>query len=300
MILIGSRALLLRAPKLLRRQPNDFDFVCTKEEFDQWLDSNKNKIDIKKIYPEKNKMIIEGNPNCEFEISEPKSSTQMLIDLVTNEKESYLTPFGLIPSLDMLFTIKASHKYLKNSPAVFKTMQDYHVLKNAGAKIRPEYKEFLSLREKETYNYSHPKLNVSKQDFFKDDNIEYVYDHDDIHKSVALYDKPAYTFYLKDGEQVQCDKSKFFSIDEKYRLAGVVEEAAVLSIERSLIPHPGVWSPEFAWKFAFSKVCTSITSGWFREFAYENAPTILKMYPKGYWEKFQSDIKQGLVRSFNK
>lgn len=298
MILMGSRALALRAPQLLGRKPLDFDWACSKEEFDQWMEQHSHKVNPTKVYPQKNKMIVEGSTNCEFEIAEPGSSTQMMIDLVEADRDTFDTAFGKVPSLDMLFTIKSSHKYLKNSPHFWKTLADYHIMKRAGAQIRPEFKEFFKIREKETYNYSHPKLNVTKDSFFKDDNIQYVYDHDSIHQSVARYEAPAYTFYLKDGAQVDCDKEKFFAIDEKYRLAGVVEEAAVLAIERSLVPHPGVWSPEFAWRFALSKVCSSITSGWFRAYAYENAPQILKLYPTGYWEKFQEDIKTGLVKPF--
>lgn len=298
MILLGSRALALRAPQLLGRKCLDFDWACSKEEFDQWMEQHSHKVKPTKVYPQKNKMIVEGSTNCEFEIAEPGSSTQMMIDLVEADSDTFDTSFGKVPSLDMLFTIKSTHKYLKNSPHFWKTLADYHIMKRAGAQIRPEYKDFFKFREKETYNYSHPKLNVTKDSFFKDDSIQYVYDHDSIHLSVARYEVPAYTFYLKDGAQVDCDKEKFFAIDEKYRLAGVVEEAAVLAIERSLVPHPGTWSPEFAWRFALSKVCSSITSGWFRAYAYENAPQILKLYPTGYWEKFQEDIKTGLVKPF--
>ena len=167
-----------------------------------------------------------------------------------------------------------------------------------GAVVRPEYEEFLKLREKETYTYAHPKLNVNKDNFFKDDNIQYVYDHDSIHVSVARGERPAYTYYMKENEQVMTDKEKFFAQPREIQLNGVVEESAVLAIERSLVPHPGVWTPKFAWKFALSKVCSSITSGWFRAFAYENIVEVLKLYPEGYWEKFQKDVESGLVRPF--
>ena len=177
-------------------------------------------------------------------------------------------------------------------------MVDYQVLKRAGCTVRPEYQEFFKLRQKETYNYAHPKLNQSKDGFFADDSIQYVYDHDTIHESVARGERPAYTYYIKDGEEVQCDKNKFFALDEQVRMNGVIEEAAVLAIERSLVPHPNVWTPQFAWKFALSKVCSSITSGWFRAYAYENALDILKQYPEGYWEKFQEDVKAGQVKPF--
>lgn len=298
MILIGSRALALRAPKALLRKPLDFDFVCTKEEFEEWILINSDKAGMKKVYPEKNKMIVEGSTNCEFEIVGGAPSTEMLVNLVEQSPDSLETPFGWVPNLDMLFTIKSTHKYLRNSPHFWKTLVDYHILKKIGATVRPEYQEFFKLREKETYNYSHPKLNQTKDGFFADDAIQYVYDHDTIHESVARFDKPAYTYYMKDGEQVQCDKNKFFAIDQAIRLAGVVEEAAVLAIERSLVPHPNVWTPEYAWRFALSKVCSSITSGWFRAFAYENALEILKLYPVNYWDKFQEDVKSGLVKPF--
>lgn len=303
MILVGSRALVLRMPSELTkliRKPKDFDWVCTREEALTWLDKNESKLEVKKTYWEGGgaKLIVEGSTNLEFEIIESGKSSAILQQLVENNSESLQTPFGWVPTLDMLFTIKSSHKYLKNSPHFWKTLADYHLMKKMGATVRPEYEAFLKLREKETYTYTHPKLNVSKDNFFKDDAIQYVHDHDTIHQSVATFDKPAYLYYMKEGEQVLTDKAKFFAADRAIQLAGVVEEAAVLAIERSLVPHPGVWTPEFAWKFALSKVCSSITSGWFRAFAYENALDVLKLYPANYWEKFQKDVESGLVKPF--
>jgi hypothetical protein len=300
MILLGSRALSLRAPNLLTRSPKDFDWVCSKEEYDNWIDTQSFKVNPTKIYALSDgaKQIVEGSTNCEFEINRPNSSTEILIDLVKNDKDTFETPFGLVPSLDMLFTIKSSHKFLKNSPHFWKTLIDYHMMKRAGAKVRPEYESFLKIRQAETYNYKHPKLNQSKEGFFSDDNIKYVWDHDSIHESVAIGERPAYTYYMKDGAAVMCDKNKFFALPKEIQMNGVIEEAAVLAIERSLEPHKGVWTPEYAWRFALSKVCSSITSGWFRSFAYDNALEIIKLYPDGYWNKFQKDIKSGLVKPF--
>jgi hypothetical protein len=303
MILIGSRALALRAPQAMTRKPVDFDWVCTKQEFDIWMETESHKVSPKKVYelPEFHKWIVEGSTNCEFEINKPGSSTEMLMDIVEGDSESIETPFGLVPTLDMLFTIKDSHKYKKfnTNPKMFwKTLVDWHIMRRLGAEVRPEYREFLKLREKETYNYAHPKLNVTKDNFFKDDNIQYVWDHDDIHKSVARGEHPAYTYYLKDGEQVLTDKAKFFALPQEVRLNGVIEEAAVLAIERSLVPHTGVWTPEYAWKFALAKVCSSITSGYFRQFAFEHVPEVMKLYPANYWEKFQQDCADGKVKLF--
>lgn len=304
MILVGSRALALRMPQALLRKPLDFDWVCTQEEYEAWLEKNSHKVQPTKVYQEESrqgshKMIVEGKTNCEFEIIAPGKSSAILKELVAGNSESLETPFGWVPSFNLLFAIKQSHRYLKNSPHFWKTLVDWHTMRGLGATIQSEHEAFLKLREGETYWYKHPKLNVSKDAFFQDDGIQYVWDHDDIHKSVALHEHPAYTYYMKDGAQVDCDKNKFFNVvSQEIRLAGVVEEAAVLAIERSLVPHPGVWTPEYAWKFALAKVCSSITSGWFRQFAYENAPEILRMQPKGYWEKFQKDCQEGKVKPF--
>ncbi len=299
MILIGSRSLKLRAPNLLKRATKDFDWMCSQDEFDNWIETQSHKVNPTKIYsPKEGKMVVLGDTNCEFEIIKQGTSSELFASLVSKDSDTIESPFGLIPGVDLFFTLKSSHKYLKNSPHFWKTLTDYHIMKMAGASIKPEYMEFFKLREKETYNYSHPKLNTSKENFFSDDGLKYVYDHDDIHKSVAHLSKPAYLYYMKDGSEVLSSKKKFFECSNEVRLFGVVEEAAVLAIERSLVPHPNTWSPEYAWKFALSKVCSSITSSWFREFSYNNALDILKLYPTGYWEKFQKDVSLGLVRSF--
>lgn len=300
MILIGSRALALRNPSSLMRKPVDFDWVCTQAEYEEWIKTTSHKVEPTKIYSvmDGKKQIVEGSTNCEFEIIQPNTSSAMFQELVSSDPETIETKFGLIPSFDLLFAIKTSHRYLKNSPHFFKTLIDYHIMKSLGAVIRPEHQEFLKLREKETYNYAYPKLNQTKDNFFKDDAVQYVYDHDTIHESIKLYERPAYTYYMKDGAQVQTSKKKFFEVSHDIRIAGVIEEAAVLAIERSLVPHPGVKTPKEAWQFALSKVCSSITSGWFREFAYENALEVLKKYPIDYFDRFQKALSEGYVKPF--
>jgi len=300
MILIGSRALALRNPEILNRKPSDFDFMCSEDEFESWYSENKNKISpTKEPYrsPSGNKIIVEGKTNCEFELFQ--GSNLLFKELVESDPDTIKTSkFGLVPNLDLLFTLKSSHKYLKNSPHFWKNLSDYHKMKLISAKVRPEYKEFLSLREKETYNYKHPNLNQSKKDFFSDDNIQYVYDHDSIHMAVKHLEKPAYQYFQKDNEEVKSDKKKFFSCSKEIQLFSVVEESAVLAIERSLVPHPGVLTIDRAWKLAFSKVATSISSGWWREFAYENAIDILKLYPQDYFNKFNEALNNNIIKPF--
>src|SRR5208282_3600997 len=106
MILIGSRSLVLRAPYALFRKPLDFDFICTQAEFDTWMEKESFKVKPTKVYPEgSHKMIVEGSTNCEFELVKPGTSSAMLEELV--RPDCIETPFGMVPSLDMLFTIKS-------------------------------------------------------------------------------------------------------------------------------------------------------------------------------------------------
>lgn len=291
MILVGSRALALRAGAILGRDPRDFDFICDEDEVNAWLPRVGGK-----QYREGNKIIAEGETPCEFDLITPGSSNELLSDLVKGDVETFETSFGLVPNLDLLHTLKSSHRYKKNSPHFFKTFRDYHRMKAAGAKVRPEYVEFLKLREKETYTYAHPKLMQNKKEFF-DASIQYTYDHDSIHRAVALQDRPAYTYFARENQEVFSSKQKFFAQSREIQLNSVVEESAVLAIERSLVPFPGAMTPKNAWLFAFSKVCSSIASGWWREFAYEEGPAILKLYPVGYHEKFLEGLKNGVVKN---
>lgn len=295
-VLIGSRALALRLGSAMHRRCVDFDFVATREEADAWVAANYDRVGGRRVYEEGRKLIVEGDTMVEFDVVFPNSSDELLIELVKNDKDTLETSFGLVPSIDTLFCLKSSHRFMKNSPHFWKTFQDFHAMKRIGAKIRPEHQEFLSLREKETYNFKLPSLNRTKKEFFNGDGVEYVVIHDDIHESVKFFGRPAYTYYLKDQSEVQCDKEKFFNCSREIQLAGICEEALVLSIERSQIPHPGVLTPKQSFMLAFSKVLSSITGGWFRSFGYDNGLDVLKMYPENYWEKFKKDLKDRKVR----
>jgi len=296
MILIGSRALALRAPTILSREPLDFDFIATQHEVAAFIEE---RLPERIEHPKPGKIVchVRGVP-CEFELIKEGGSTAMLVELLKSDADTVETSFGLLPSLDLLFTIKKSHRFLKNSPHFWKTVQDYHKMKHVGAVVRPEYKAFLKTREEETYTYAHPKLNVGKTDFFKDDQVGYEWDHDSIHRAITELDKPAYRNFMVDEAEVMTSKKKFMGLPEKLQLLSHVEEAAVLAIERSLVPHPGAMTEKQAWTFALAKLLSSISSGWWRAWGYENVFKILKLYPEGYYERFQAGVSAGTVRPF--
>ncbi|UEP19220.1 prohead assembly scaffold protein [Klebsiella phage vB_KpnM-VAC36] len=178
---------------------------------------------------------------------------------------------------EMCLAIKMSHRFKKNNPFFRKTMHHIRFLRNKGVKLSLAMEEIMLLRQKETLNYNHPKLDVNKSTFFND--TIYTLDHDSIHRAVALADRPAYTFYMKDGSEVMTSREKFESLPEAIKLAGVYEETCVLALERSQVPNnfQNV-SSEHSFMMALEKVCTSITSGWFREYAWENYHKVVHMY----------------------
>lgn len=306
MILIGSRALKLRNANALARAPLDFDWVCTQEEYETWMKNNRDKLSITKEYDvEANgtiKHVCEGSTPLEFEIIKEGTSSALLKELVEKDAETMdAGVFGLIPCTDLIFTVKSSHRFKKfhvSDHLFWKTACDYHSMKQLGAKIRPEYEAFHSLREKETYTTVLPKLNMSKANFFDSEanGVIMTYDHDDIHSVICLHDRPAYTYYLKEGSEVLTDNKKFLECSEEIRLAGVMEEAMVLSIERSQVAHPGALTPARSFQLALAKVASSITGGIFRSYAHDHIFEALKQYPKNYWEKFQQAVKDGKVR----
>jgi hypothetical protein len=46
------------------------------------------------------------------------------------------------------------------------------------------------------------------------------------------------------------------------------------------------------------KVCTSITSGWFREYAWENYHRVLQMYSDDFVVQFKQGLAEGKVKPF--
>ena len=132
MLLIGSRALRIVEPRAIHRKPLDFDFIGTRDEFNSWVENNSDKIEMKRSYEiSPNKMVLEGTTMVEFEIVQPGSSSELLIDLVKNDPNTIDTKFGLVPSLNLLFAIKSSHRFKKFSTDAgarmwWKTLIDWH------------------------------------------------------------------------------------------------------------------------------------------------------------------------------
>jgi hypothetical protein len=259
--------------------------------------------------PKTRKLVSKGPKQIiEAEVARDGNTAEQLLDLVWG---SHLTDHAMdnfqVAGLELLYTLKMSHRYLRNSPFFLKTMRDIQLMRWYLTKheIAPELQEWFKKREEETYWYKHPDLTRDKKSFFTPKEVKYRYDHDSLHVAVASPGLPAYQSYAVEDHEVLSSKEKFFAASKEVRLHGVLEEAYVLALERSQIPY-GVLSPNplegltprRSFDMALEKVCTSITSGWFREFAWENYDKVAVMYSDEYISKFNRGLAFGIIKPF--
>lgn len=295
MLVVGSVA--MQYHELTERSPMDMDIIGSYEEYEQYVKVIHENHKISANYPLSEKKIVikfEGGI-VEWEVAWPGSVAEELISIVGHG----------VASPETLLTLKLSHRYLKNNPHFLKTMKDIHTLIDAGYEVPKELKEWLVKREKETYNYKHPSLKRNKGEFFDGDGVDYKYDHDTLHLAVARGEKPAYQYFKDPDKEVWCSKELWDECDEQIKLNAVLEEAYVLALERFMVPNDFQVSWGDGFKIALEKICTSITSGWFREYAWENYYRILGIFidtnslSDNYCIHFSNALAKGVVKPYD-
>lgn len=285
---IGSSAY----PNLFKREYDiDTDYIMSFDEFEKF----KKVAGWDSFTPTsgKNWVFRQGQDIFEVEIAWPGSSGEMILNYCEACATEAVDDI-FVANLNVCLMLKLSHRYLKNSPHFLKTMKDIKILRDSAVELNEQLTEILKVREEETYEYEHPNLNRTKDEFFVDD---YLFDHDSLHLAVAIDDQPAYTRFKREGEEVSLDMNKFDSLPLGARLDAVYEEAAVLALERSVIPFGK--DEQWAFERALEKVCTSITSGRFREFAWENYDRVLELKAEQAWP-YTTDFFSGIVNGIVK
>lgn len=315
MLLIGSKAWELNQGPSLGRAATDLDIICTQEEFYALLP----KLNIAplliqsiKIKGEHAVVIIKDNSSAApkrviLEASftdvagKLTESNKQLVDKLGHALQHQVPILGsvIVPPCGVLLALKLSHKY-KESVHFHKTRNDILIMKKF--KYLPSIVGTLWLLQWQTARIQAtakkaPVLKQDKSTFFNE-NVPYVYDHDTIHASVKHLDKPAYCYYMQDDEEVLSSREKFFAQSEIVRLYGVLEESYVLALERAVIPYGT--DPKKAFDTALVKVCTTITSGFFREYAWENYDKIQALYHESYIIKFQHALKTGCIGNYHR
>jgi hypothetical protein len=197
-----------------------------------------------------------------------------------------------ICSLRGLSAIKLSHLSLDHN--WMKHISGWH--RFLKPHFNPEDWDLVKVREKITLEKAkqrHPKLNMSKDEFF-DDSVKKIYNHDWLHERVAYHDEPLYKRlqYPHKANSAWCERELWDLLSHEDKLKCVAEETTVIALERFLIPGLDQYAYS-AYNKALKKVCISLTSGWFRDFAIWNWPTLKEMVRKELIIELTKELKNG-------
>jgi len=133
----------------------------------------------------------------------------------------------------------------------------------------------------EEYGNKHPKLSQSNDDFF-DDFVEKEFEHDYIHELYAYEDRPMFERLKQSGQEhnAWCVRDLWEALTPEQKQQCVSEETYVIATERFMIPNKWEFIPKQAYYMALRKVCTTLTSGWFRDYAIDYFPEVFNLYNK--------------------
>jgi len=267
-LLIGSRALEHWSPDFKCKPNADWDIISLHEIKD----------DTKRI--EHHAFNALGSSDLQ------RYASEHTID-IAGQRVYIVNPIGLT-------IIKRSHLWRDLSFQKHITHYHKHL-----AKYRAGFKEvdelILENRTKLTmaaYPQGHPSLKKSVKDFF-DDYVEKKYNHDYLHELVAYHDKPLYTQLQRDSSSAWCDKDLWDKLSTADKIKCVAEEAQVIAIERFLVPSNWNYAPRHAYLKALDKVCTTLCSGWFRDFAIDNYPEIFNLCDTIKFDNIRKELEHG-------
>ena len=291
-ILIGSRAAKIINP--IFREPKDWDIITYIDTLYSWYGRNKNYIiSLLPISDHKFKCKMSDGTKIEFEIVEGYESNKLLFEPFNYKTFPKIDFFGeetYVATNNYLWLTKRSHIYWNVHWE--KSIRDMHFLKNISTiEINFQEKKYYELRlaenEKKFGKRFVANLNMSNDNFFLKSakKIKRNIDHDKLHEIVSYYERPLFERFKKDLSKASLDKNLFdnASYEDKKKL--VQEEALVIGIERYsfvLLKMKQYKLNELmktmyrnSFNLAIKRICTNLTSGWFREFVIDNWPNII-------------------------
>lgn len=257
MILVGSRAAKTHFPDF--RDPVDWDFLTTEEDLCEWVRKNRSSIVCKKVNRNKVLFRMTDQPNHEFDVVTPGNSSSLFYHL--NFKKDVADPLTL-------FLFKKSHLFVPHNWK--KTVEDYHFLKDKIGDVPDEYRKAFELRKKEVGERSKARLDMSNNDFFDKSErfVNRCYDHDAIHRATCYGDRPMFEKFKTDLSKAILSRDLWLKASHADRIRTVREEVFVIALERFVIPLDV--AQEKAYLLALERISTTLTKGWFRDFAAEN------------------------------
>lgn len=289
MLIIGSVAAKFWIPSF--RDSNDIDVWMLPHEFASWYDQSLN--NITSFKPERMldkyfaKLNVDGKIlSMEIRILSEQSSQMAM--LKSQRHDYYVETAGgrfQVASLKTLIKLKRSH--LEFPLRWAKHIEDYANLLEQYATDTMKYdshqdNELLDAAYKQLYKATATRLgaktanlNMSNEDFFAKSaaKVHRVYDHDSIHRAVMFYDQPMFEKIKDDLSKASCSKLLWEKLSYEDKIRTVQEEAMVIALERRVLPKflsGESFDIDTAFAWALQRICTNLTSGWFRNFAIDN------------------------------
>lgn len=222
-----------------------------------------------------------------------KDISTYAVEYITNDKVS-----GFVVNPKGLYLIKRSHIH-RPLKFVSHIIHLQHLKKEAGY-LNGADLNFLAERThltKQKYPDRVPSLNKTNEAFF-DDQVTKYYVHDDIHEIMAYGPRPMYLKLKKDFGLALCQRKLWDLLSDVEKTQCVAEECRVIALERFIIPalvSGKKHMPAFmAFDKALEKVCTTLTSGYFRDYAIDNWAAVRAI--QGDFLSIFHNKKEGLTR----
>jgi hypothetical protein len=294
MLVVGSKAMVYNY-KSLDRKIKDIDIIGNKEDVEYLRQSLKpttivNGDGIVSFFRIQNKNEFYNTDNVEILLYD---KSEALSEYIKYEESNGKVGGGLFyASPEVLLSLKKSHIHF---PVYFKKhIEDYNfLLKQLGEdKLKDITKKNYKETEIRIGKLKTPSLNKSVKDFFgqSDGYVKSYFIHDDMHQAVAHYNEPLYLRMQYDKSLAKCEKVLWDKFPYEDKCKCVLEEAYVIALERKILPsifggHKWTSSKE-ALEWSLMRICTTLCSGWFREFATDNYNKIIEMSNPNYVEDF--------------
>ena len=305
MLVVGSKALNYHFPEF-QREVKDIDIIGTTDDINYLIET---------LNPEK--VLDNHNITTLLNIQNPNEFFNTKnVEILNSDNSIALTEYikyenngnlgGLrYASPEVLLSLKKSHIHF---PIKFqKHIKDYNFLLDLLKEDKLENITKINFKETELRfgKLKTPSLKKSTSKFFDQSEgyVKYFYIHDDIHQVMAHYDRPIYEDMQTTSESAWCQKELWdnFSFEKKAKC--VLEEAYVIALERKIIPMlngvSDVVSSKKALEWSLMRICTTLCSGWFRQFAADNYSRICEYINPQYVQKFLEAEQIGEIKKIN-
>jgi len=298
MLIVGSKALKFHFPKYPRKV-NDIDIIGYTDDVNtlssllvpQEIIKGKHTVLLKNI---SNKTEIFDTDNVEVLLADNSKSLKRYMDYDSQ---------NLFASKETLYSLKKSHIHF--SIKFKKHIHDYCFLHERlnGEDILKSITEINHQETEERLGkLKTPSLNKSVKEFFGQSEkfVKSYFIHDDVHRVMSYYDIPLYEKMQSNKDLAKCDENKWRVFPYEDKCKCVLEEAYVIALERKILPMifggGKFYTSDEAFDWALMRICTTLCSGWFREFATNNYFIIKMLYNSEYVEKFLLSLQEQKIK----